>query len=103
MFISMPKIPLPSVALEQALADIIESIAVEETALSNILHSEGEVLHKTKKVSGDIGAFIYVNESVNCIIKNVVRLQMLMQFMLEDAEGLLQKIGDVDENDELEE
>ena len=103
MHMSMSQIPILSVSLEQAITDIINSIAMEEAALSNILNSEGEIIQKTKNVACDVDELVSVNESVNSIIKNVARLQMLIQFKLEDAEKLLQKIMDFNEDEDLEE
>lgn len=99
----MSQIPIPSVSLEQALTDIVETIAMEETALSNILKSEGDVIQKANNVTGNIDEFISVNESVNSIIKNVARLQILIQFKLEDTKKLLQEMDYYDIYDELEE
>ena len=97
------EIPIPSISLEQALANVIESIALEETALSHILNSQGEILQKTKQDAMSTDELVSVNESVNSIIKNVVKLQMLLQFKLEDTEELLKSIMDFNENSELEE
>ena len=99
----MFNIPVSSASLEQALTDIIKSIAVEETALSNILNLEREMIEKTNNRSRNLEEFISANESVNSIIKNVIKLQMLMQIKLEYVEGLLQRIEDFNENDEMEE
>lgn len=103
MHSSMFNIPISSASLEQALADIIKSIAVEETALSNILNLERAMIEKTNNRSRNLEEFMSANESVNSVIKNVIKLQMLMQIKLEYIEGLLQKIEEFNENDELEE
>ena len=89
---SIITIPISAVSLEQAISDVIESLAVEGTALSSILNSEGEFVSKTAHISNNIDDYIAVNESVNSIIKNVFRLQMLMQFELDNTEEMLQKI-----------
>jgi len=96
-------IPLSDISLEQAITDIIESLALEETALSEILNSESEIVLKTNKISNNIDDYIAVNESVNSIIKNVFRLQMMLQFELDNAEFILQKSREYYENDDLEE
>ena len=45
---SMPVIQMPEnpVSMPQAVTDLIESIALEETALSHILNAEGEKMQK---------------------------------------------------------
>ena len=49
-----------------------------------------------------MGEFIALNESVNNVLKNVVKLQMLTQIKLEQADELFQRIGDpIDESGEL--
>ena len=101
MQMSMYPITIQAISLEQAITDIINSIAMEEAALSNILNSEGELIQKTKNVACDVDDLVLLNESVNDVIKNIAKLQMLIQFKLEDAEKLLHKLMDFD--DDLEE
>lgn len=103
MQMSMSQIPIPSVSLEQAITDVINSIAMEESALSNILNAEGEIIQKAKNMACNTDDFVSVNESVSSVIKNIVRLQMLIQFKLEDAGRLLQRLMDFNEGDDLEE
>jgi hypothetical protein len=92
-----------SSGLEQAIMDVIKSVATEENALSAILNLEGAILQDAKHLTGNIDEFVAVNESVNRLIQNATRLQMLMQINLQYAEELLQQIDDFDEQDELEE
>ncbi len=96
-------IRISSDSLEQALNDIIKSIAEEEIALSKILDFEGEIIQEAKKGARNIKEFVSVNESVNSIIENVIRLQKLTQVKLEFADELLQSIRDLSECDEEEE
>jgi hypothetical protein len=107
------KMSLPKVQLEQALSDIIESIAMEDTALSNLINSESEVVNKVNKLKCNMYEYIAINQSVNNLMKCIARLQILLQFELEDANELLQKIDnlnddnlsddELDDMDELEE
>lgn len=96
-------IPIPSVSLEQAVTDIIESIAMEEAAVSNILNSEGEMIQKFKNISRNVQEYVLLNKSINDVMKNTLKLQMLLQSKLEEAEGLLQAIELSDEYNEPEE
>lgn len=100
MLDSVSGIPLPYISLEQAVTNIIESISKEEAAVANILNSESEVVQKVKEYSDDVEDFICLNKSVNDIIKNVVRLQMLLQIKLEEARTLLQSHENYDELEE---
>ena len=97
------KIPFPAVNLQQAVTDIIESIAMEDAALGKILAADSEILEKAKKDSGGIGEFVCVNESVNSLMRNISMFQMLLQYELEDANKLLQQAEDLSDYDELEE
>jgi hypothetical protein len=107
------KMPIPPVKLQQALSDIIESIAMEDTALSNLINSESGVVDKVNKLKCDMYEYIAINESVNNMMKCIARLQMLLQFELEDANELLQRVenleddnlsdDELDDMDELEE
>lgn len=93
-------IRISSDSLEQVLNDVIESIAEEEIALSKILDFEGEIIQEAKKGARNIKDFVSVNESVNSIIENVIRLQKLTQVKLEFADELLQIIRNYNECDE---
>lgn len=94
---------ISSACLEQTLNDIIKSIAEEEIAFSKILNFEGEIIQKAKRGARNIKDFISVNESVNSMIENVIRLQKLTQVKLEFAEELLQSIRECNSWDEKEE
>lgn len=93
----------PCDSLEQAITDIIESIAIEDAALSSLLNSGGKILQEAKAAADNVSEFISVNQTVNNIIKNVIRLQILMQFKLETAKEMIHEIEMFDEEDELEE
>jgi hypothetical protein len=103
MFRSISNIRISSASLEQALTDIIKSIAEEEIALSKILNFEGEIIQKARKGARNIKEFVSVNESVNSIIENVIKLQKLTQVKLEFAEELLRGSWNFNECDEQEE
>lgn len=103
MLTSNFKIPIPAVDLQQALTDIIESIAMEDVSLGSILAAESLAVEKLKKNSDDIQEFVCVNESVNGIVKSIAKLQIILQFGLEDAKDLLKKIDEIGESENLEE
>jgi len=96
-------IPIPSTALQQALNDIINIISIEDGALCSLINIEEEMLKSIRLDTHSITEIVTINESVNCIIKNVSRLQLLLQFKLEDTKNLLLKANDFCESDELEE
>ena len=92
----------PSI-MEQTVANIIKAVASEETALSNILNLESEIIQKAKNVSANLEEFVSINESVNSIIRNITKVQMMTQIKLQQMEELIQKIENLNENDTLEE
>lgn len=58
--------------------DIIESIALIETAISHILNAEGEKIQKAVEISGDLNELIKTNDSVTRVIYNVTMLEQLL-------------------------
>ena len=97
------KISIPSVNLKQVLTDIIETSATEDSALGSILSVENELLEKFKTKSEDIQDYISFNESVNRLIKTITKLKIVIQFNVEDAAIMLNKIQDLSDFDDLEE
>jgi hypothetical protein len=88
---SAPKIITPGnpVCRDQAITDLLESIALEETGLAHIINAEGEKIQKCIEVSQNFNQLLAVNDSVSDTLKNIIKLQMLLQFKLEE----ISKIG----------
>ena len=84
---SAPKIEKSKNAIdkEQAIADIIESIALEETGLAHIITAEGENIQTALEIADCADDLISVNESVKDTLVNIIKMQMLLQFKLEEA------------------
>ncbi len=84
---SAPKIERPQNCIdkEQAIADIIESIALEETGLAHIINAEGEKIQRALQIAGNAEDLISVNESVKDTLVNIIKMQMLLQFKLEEV------------------
>lgn len=70
-------------AREQAVTDIIESVALEQAALSHILNAEGEKLQKISQLSVSGDQLLAVNKSVSSMVNSVSRLEMVLQSKLE--------------------
>lgn len=73
---------------EQCICDLIESIALVETALSHILNAEGEKLQKAIEIADNICDLLEVNRSVNRTITNVTQLEHLLYAKLDTLSEL---------------
>lgn len=100
---SLYKAKFPHVCLKQAVTDIVESIALEEAAISNILSSEGELVRKLRDMKCSAAELLAANKSVNRVIKTALKMQMLLQFKMEDAEEAFAGIGAIEECEDEEE
>lgn len=83
---SMPKIVTPEnpICPQQAVTDLIESIALEETALSHILNAEGEKLQRVIGMQEvDFCRLMEVNDSVASMVGAVSGLENILKDKLE--------------------
>ncbi len=74
----------------QAVTDIIESVALEQAALSHILNAEGEKLQAviaTTDVTTE--TLLNTNKSVRSMVNAVARLELILQSKLELFEDCL--------------
>lgn len=79
----MPVIEGSDVIRCQAITDIIESVALEQTALSHILNAEGEKLQAiiaTVDITPE--EMLAANKSVQSMVEAITRLEMLLQAKL---------------------
>lgn len=79
---SMPVIVPGTVTRGQAISDLIESVALEETGLSHILNAEGEKI-QAAVAKGTIDQMLAVNKSVQSLVNTVSRLEMILQMKLD--------------------
>lgn len=79
---SMPVIVPGTVTRPQAISDIIESVALEQTGLSHILNAEGEKI-QAAVANGTIDQMLAVNKSVQSMVNTVARLETVLQMKLE--------------------
>lgn len=78
--------------LEQSVSDVIESIALVETAMAHILNAEGEKIQKAVALSHDIKELLEINHSVNKLIANTIQLEQNYYQKL-DAVNELYRMG----------
>lgn len=80
---SMPVITPGTVSLNQAISDIILSVALEQTGLSHVLNAEGEKIQKIVNAPGaTIDQMLAVNKSVKSMVNTVARLEMILESKL---------------------
>lgn len=80
---SAPKIP--DRKPEEALVDIIESIALEETALAHIINAEGEKVQKAVSLAKSVDDLIDANEAVDKTLKTVIMKEILLQIKFQQV------------------
>ncbi|MEF9998782.1 MAG: choice-of-anchor A family protein [Lachnospiraceae bacterium] len=71
---------------DQAINDLIESIALEQTALAHILNAEGEKIQKALSLGLPIAKLIEVNETVKELTNAITQLEIVLETKLETVE-----------------
>ena len=92
----MPVITASSFTREQAITDLIQSVALEEAALSHILNAEGEKIQKVVALP-DVTpeTLLAANKSVESMVNAVSRLEIILQSKLSAFNGCLRQSGTV--------
>ncbi|MEM1484855.1 hypothetical protein V6615_08220 [Oscillospiraceae bacterium PP1C4] len=78
----MPVITPSTTTRSQAITDIIQSVALEQTALSHILNAEGEKIQAVVAMSATTDQMLAVNSSVKSMVNTVAQLEMVLQSKL---------------------
>lgn len=68
---------------EQAITDIIESVALEEAALSHILKAEGDKIHRFLEMARCPSDLLLINKSVQSMISAITVLQGILHAKIE--------------------
>lgn len=79
----MPIISSSATSRRQAITDVIESVALQQTALAHILNAEGEKLQRIigfQEISYE--KILAANKSVESMVGAITRLEMLLQSKL---------------------
>ena len=75
---------MPKVTLNQAVIDLMESIALQETALSHILCAESRKMQKAMDLDGlDLCKLLEVNDSATNMVHAVANLELVLKDKLE--------------------
>ncbi len=75
---------LPRVSLDQAVVDLVESIALQENALSHILCAESRKMDAAMELDGlDLCKLLEVNDSATNMVHAVANLELVLKDKLE--------------------
>lgn len=89
---SMPKIECAHVDKCCAAAALLQSVALEETAISHILNAEGEKIQKAVSISGcSIKDLLEVNKSVQEMVEKITELEEVLKAKLDLIVPILEK------------
>ena len=76
----MPVITSSTTTRSQAITDIIQSVALEETALSHILNAEGEKIQKVVAMEDATAEILLeTNKSVEAMVNSISNLEMILK------------------------
>ena len=82
---SMPVISPSNSTPCQAITDLIESIALQEAGLAHIINAEGEKIQAALEIEDvTIEDLIAINESVSNTLTKIIKLEMVLEFKLEE-------------------
>ncbi|AGB41226.1 hypothetical protein Halha_1280 [Halobacteroides halobius DSM 5150] len=84
---TMPKVPKRE--QEESLTDLLESIALEETALAHFMNAEAEKVQAVAKMMEeediDMKEVLEFQDSVSKSMRTPIKKEILLQFKLEDV------------------
>ncbi|HWR19666.1 MAG TPA: hypothetical protein VN608_08585 [Clostridia bacterium] len=92
----MPNIPdiKPEIEItfEETIKLLLASIAFEELSLAHIMNAEAEKIQEVVKCSGGkLDSLLIIDESVERILRDVIKKEMLLEFKFENILELLPK------------
>lgn len=90
---SMPKIECTRIDKCCAASSLLQSIALEETAISHILNAEGEKLQKAISLSCTQKDLLEVNKSVKDMVEKITNLETVLKDKLDLIKPILDDCG----------
>ena len=91
---SMPKIECNDMDKCCAAASLLQSIALEETAISHILNAEGEKLQKAVKMEDcSYEDLLCINKSVEDMVDKITNLEIVLKSKLDLIRPILDDCG----------
>lgn len=94
---SMPKIECTNIDKCCAASSLLQSIALEETAISHILNAEGEKLQKAIAMHNcNQKDLIEINKSVENMVDKITSLEIVLKSKLDLIKPILDDCGKCD-------
>ena len=87
---SMPKIECTRIDKCCAASSLLQSVALEEAAISHILNAEGEKLQKIVATSSCKSDLIEVNKSVEDMVDKITSLEIVLKSKLDLIKPILE-------------
>lgn len=91
---SMPKIECPHIDKCCAASSLLESVALEEAAISHILNAEGEKLQKAICLADCQDDLLEINKSVEDMVDKVTSLEIILKAKLDIIKPILDDCKD---------
>lgn len=79
--------------LVQSITDVIESIALEEVGIANVINAESCKIQKAISLAESVDDLVEINTSVADTLENIIKSQILLEFKLKEIAKLAQLIG----------
>ena len=79
----MPVITSSTTTREQAITDVLQSVALQEAALSHILNAEGEKLQKIFSMDVSQETILAANRSVESMVDAAAQLETILKSKLD--------------------
>ncbi len=86
---SMPEIKCTHIDKCCAASSLLQSIALEEAAISHILNAEGEKLQKAISLSCSLNDLVEINKSVEDMVDKLTTLETVLKSKLDFIRPLL--------------
>ncbi len=77
------------VTIEAALVQVLQSIALEEEGIANILNAEASKIKKIVEASNINSDYIEIDKSMNETLRNISIIQSLLIYKLEEVEKII--------------
>lgn len=86
---SMPKIECAHIEKCCAVNSLVQSIALEETAISHILNAEGEKIQKSLSLACNQKELLEINKSVEDMVDKITGLEIVLKSKLDLIKPIL--------------